>query len=333
MSKDLIHYKNKDGHECGHEKVSFVRKAMVHALRYDDKELLLIAVDHELPQLWAPAAYPLEALPPLMRDAARAIADHVQAPYALAGQCVIGAVSASAQAIDADTGEVKPPVLELSTAAEADWLEFYNEVEGEQSPLGKFSNLRPFAGRAGEIVRRLAAVFACFEDQTKIDSECMRRAADLVRHSLGEWSRYTDSEAVNPDKQGAAALLDWLICNSWQSFDARTLQRNGPSAARKSAKQRNRLLAILVDHYQLLTDDGKQFTINPFATTATTATKPANLGANVCDNIATGCDKLPAPPVDLSLSQGVAPVSQTPKPAAAQLVAEVAVVAAFGGEI
>lgn len=242
-------------------------------------------------------------------------------------------VSASAQAIDADTGEVKPPVLELSTAAEADWLEFYNEVEGEQSPLGKFSNLRPFAGRAGEIVRRLAAVFACFEDQTKIDSECMRRAADLVRHSLGEWSRYIDSEAVNPDKQGAAALLDWLICNSWQSFDARTLQRNGPSAARKSAKQRNRLLAILVDHYQLLTDDGKQFTINPLATTATTATKPANLGANVCDNIATGCDKLPAPPVDLSLSQGVAPVSQTPKPAAAQLVAEVAVVAAFGGEI
>lgn len=53
MSKDLIHYKNKDGRECWHEKVSFVRKAMVHALRYDDKELLLIAVDHELPQLWA----------------------------------------------------------------------------------------------------------------------------------------------------------------------------------------------------------------------------------------------------------------------------------------
>jgi hypothetical protein len=242
-------------------------------------------------------------------------------------------INASAQAIDPETGDVKPLVLELSADAEAHWCDTHNEVEGEQSALGKFGNLRPFAGRAGELVRRLAAVFACFEGQQQIDGECLRRAAVLVRYSLAEWSRYTDSDAVNPDKQRAGALLDWLMRNGWQSFDARTLQRNGPSLARKSAKGRDRLLAILVDHHQLLTDDGKQFTINPLATTATTATEPAEQGPSGCDSIATGCDTLPATAVDLDLSQGVAPVSQASEPVAAQLVADVAAVATFGGEI
>ncbi|MGV8841865.1 MAG: DUF3987 domain-containing protein [Pseudomonas sp.] len=247
-----------------------------------------------------------------------------------------GEISATAQAINPETGEVTPPALELSDAAAADWLVFYNEVESEQSPLGKFANLRPFAGRAGEIARRLAAVFACFEGQAVIDRDCMRRAAALVRHSLGEWARYTDSEAVNPKLRQAAALLEWLHSRQWLAFDARKLQREGPNIVRKSAKQRDQLLAILVAHHQLLTSDGKQFTLNPAATTATTATTPARQGLQLCDSIATGCDKSHGPAVDLNLSQRVAPLSQASKPATTGLVAVVADVAApamFGGEI
>lgn len=184
-------------------------------------------------------------------------------------------ISATAQAIDPETGEVKPPVLELSAEAEAVWLGFYNEVEGEQSALGAFANLRPFAGRAGELARRLAAVFACFEGLAQIDSDCMRRAVGVVRYSLAEWARYNDSEAANPERQQAAALMEWLKEKQWQSFEARKLQRDGPTSVRKSAKKRDRLLAVLVEHRQLLATDGKQFTINPLATSATSATTPA----------------------------------------------------------
>jgi hypothetical protein len=238
------------------------------------------------------------------------------------------AISATPQAIDPQTGEVAPLVLELDTEAAADWLAFYNEVEGEQSPLGKFGNLRPFAGRAGELVRRLAAVFACFEGQQQINGECLRRAAVMVRHSLGEWSRYTDNETVNPKLQQAAALLEWLQAKQWQAFDARRLQREGPSIARKSAKHRDALLAALVDHNQLLTNDGKQFSINPLATFATPATKHSQQARGTCDSVATSCDKSPAAAAaDLHLSQRVATLSQTSKPYTTGLVANVANVA------
>ncbi len=42
--------------------------------------------------------YPIQALPPLARDAVIAIAEHVQAPIAMTAQCVIGALSHIAQA-------------------------------------------------------------------------------------------------------------------------------------------------------------------------------------------------------------------------------------------
>ena len=177
------------------------------------------------------------------------------------------AIAATPQAIDHETGEVKPPVLPLTSEAEQDWLEFYNEVEGEQSRLGKFANLRPFAGRAGELARRLAAVFACFEGKTEIDDKCMCCAAAIVRHSLSEWRRYTDGAATDPLLQQAAALMEWLRdpkrADDWQEFHRDKLGKSGPPATRKSARERDRLLAVLATHHHLLTTDGKHFSINP----------------------------------------------------------------------
>ena len=168
------------------------------------------------------------------------------------------------QAIDTETGEIKAPVLELSGSALEVWVAFYNEVESELSALGKFANLRPFASRAGEIVRRIAAVLAFFEGLDSIDGACMTRAVELVRYSLNEWSRYTDSGAdfLDPVLSRALALMEWLQEKEWNSFDARRLQREGPTFARKSAKQRDQVLAVLVEHRQLVTADGKTYSVN-----------------------------------------------------------------------
>lgn len=170
-------------------------------------------------------------------------------------------IASSPQHVNFETSEVTPPVLELAPAAVTVWLEFYNEVEREQSPLGRFANLRPFAGRAGEVARRLAAVYACFEGQTEIDSECMRRAAAIVRYSLSEWARYTDGAAVNPKLRQAAELLDWIKGKGWSEFHRDKLGAQGPTRGR--AKLRDELLGVLAEHHQLLTCDGKQFRVNP----------------------------------------------------------------------
>ncbi len=166
------------------------------------------------------------------------------------------------QAIDPETGEIKPPVLELSDSALEVWISFYNEVENELSALGKFANLKPFANRSGEISRRIAAVLAFFEGLDSIDDTCMTRAVELARYSLNEWSRYTDADVVDPKISQAIALMEWLQEKNWQQFDARRLQREGPSFARKSAKQRDQVLAVLIEHRQLVTADGKHFSIN-----------------------------------------------------------------------
>lgn len=166
------------------------------------------------------------------------------------------------QAVDPETREINAPVLQLSGPALEIWMEFYNEIEGEQSALGKYANLRPFASRSAEIVRRIATVLAFFEGLDSIDGACIARAVDLVRYSLSEWSRYADGIAVDPKLLQAVALMEWLQEKGWDQFDARKLQREGPSFARKSAKQRDQVLAVLVDYRQLVTADGKIYSVN-----------------------------------------------------------------------
>ena len=180
-------------------------------------------------------------------------------------------IIASPEYIDPETNEVTPPVLELDREATEVWMAFYNETEAQQGPLGLYAELRPFAGRAGEIARRVAAVLACFEGIELIDAECMGRACDLVRYSLVEWLRYADAAVANPLLHQAAALMEWLRepkrANDWRAFHRDRLGKSGPAAVR-SAKVRDKVLAVLVKHRHLLSADGKVFQVNPLAETA-----------------------------------------------------------------
>lgn len=245
-------------------------------------------------------------------------------------------IQAAPQEIDHGTGEVKPAVMQMSDDAQDAWRSFYNETEREQATLGEYADIKPFAGRSGELVRRLAAVLAYFEGKAKIDTDIMKSACVIVRHSLSEWSRYMCSAKPDAKLQKAAALMDWLLTNQRQRFDARTLQREGPSFIRKSAKQRDTILSVLVEHRWLSTADGKTFNLSPSATTATFATTRTSSGLDGCDTVATRCDKNSATP---SLSDSVAacrkPVASE-NPATTGLVVNVANVAApikFRGEI
>ena len=171
------------------------------------------------------------------------------------------AIMAAPGHIDPNNSEASPPVLALTTDAEAIWLAHYNDVEQQQGALGEFAGVRPFAGRAGEIARRLAAVLACFEQRDGIDADTMYQACAITRYSVGEWARYTEGERIHPDLKQAAALLEWLREKGWHDIHRDQLGNQGPT--RNRAKLRDRLLAVLVEHHHLLTTDGKQFRINP----------------------------------------------------------------------
>lgn len=184
------------------------------------------------------------------------------------------AIQATPTAIDPTTGEVNAPAMAMDADADAVWLGFYNEVEGEQAPLGEYAGLRPFASRGAELARRLAAVLACFEGAQTIGFEIMLSACAIVRHSLSEWARYADAAKPDQSLVQAAALMDWLRdprrADNWQAFTKRDLGKAGPPITRNT-KPRDKLLAILVEKRHLLSIDGKLFTPNPCAASAASA--------------------------------------------------------------
>ncbi len=171
------------------------------------------------------------------------------------------AIQATPQQVDLEIGEVKPPVMEMTEKAQAEWMAFYNETEREQGALGEFAGIKPFAGRSGELVRRLATVLAYFEGKEEIDINIMASACAITRHSLSEWVRHIESTKPSAILVQAAALMDWLKNKGWTEFSKKQLLQNGPGHVRKAAT-RDSLLALLLEKHHLLSSDGKLFKIN-----------------------------------------------------------------------
>lgn len=224
-----------------------------------------------------------------------------------------------------DSGNLEPPALTMDADAKLVWIEAHDAIEAGLGRDGKLQEIKPTAAKGGENILRIAGVLAIVEKTDTLTRPIVERAATLVSWYLGEALRLTNPMRADPQLIKAQRLLDWLAENNWHTFDARTLQREGPPIARKSAKQRDQLLAALAEHHQLLTEDGKRFRLNPAATTATFATSQENRGASRCDTLATDCDK---PTATDQLSQPVADLSQQRTPENTGAVAVVANVAA-----
>lgn len=232
-----------------------------------------------------------------------------------------------------ENGELAPPTLVLEPAALAAWITEHDAIERQLGLGGDMQEIKPTAAKGAENLLRIAGVFAVVEGKPTICVELIERAGELVRWYLTEALRLTNPSKIDAQLLQAQKLLDWLLSNQRYSFDARTLQREGPPFVRKSAKQRDSILAVLVEYRWLNTIDGKTFNLNPVATTATFATNRATQGPEVCDTIATRCD---SDTPELRLSQPVATLSRQPDPATTGLVAKVANVAApakFRGEL
>ncbi|MGJ8668975.1 MAG: DUF3987 domain-containing protein [Oceanococcus sp.] len=176
-------------------------------------------------------------------------------------------------------------VLPLTDAATTVWLEYFNRWESAQAPLQEFSALRPFAGRAGELLRRLATVLAYFEGQPNINDDTMSSAAAIVEHSLSEWARYIGAVRADPTLKAASEVLHWLTKphrkDDWAHFDRAKWGKCAPKALRPAAK-RDKVLAILTDKHCIHEMSTGQYAINPalleLAETADSAESPTYQG-------------------------------------------------------
>lgn len=223
----------------------------------------------------------------------------------------------------ADDGGITPAVLPMDQGAQQMWLDFYNACESAQGPLQAFATLRPFAGRAGELARRVAAVLACFEGEATITADGMNRATLLVRYSLEEWARYSGCARIDPTLKMAADLMTWLNhprrAQGWQTFTLDRLGKSGPPAMR-SARTRDAVLGVLVDKRHLeAAPDGKTFrTIAPLADSAETAERPVVASFSPAENLRRVADspEHPAPSVENPQPSAKIRKPQSPVPAA-----------------
>lgn len=190
-----------------------------------------------------------------------------------------------------EAGQLSPPALSLEQDAMAAWISTHDEIEVELGKGGDLQEIKPTAAKGAENVLRIAGVLAVIEQTGAITQPIDERAAALVHWYLAEALRLCSPAKAEPHLTQAQRLFDWLLAKGWYSFESRALQREGPRFARKSAAQRDQLLSVLVKHHYLLSSDGRQFRINPMATTATLATKPEIPRGWTGDILATTGDK------------------------------------------
>ena len=137
-------------------------------------------------------------------------------------------------AADQPTGERR--VISVAKEAESLELEFYNEIERLQAKGQRYEYLQAFASRASQLARRLATVFAYFEGLDVIDRKTLSGACDVIRHSLGEWSRYAEIETVKENE--AEKLIKNILAKCTKDKTNRILKtlalKGAPSSLRKA---------------------------------------------------------------------------------------------------
>ncbi|QQN39245.1 DUF3987 domain-containing protein [Acinetobacter sp. CS-2] len=139
-------------------------------------------------------------------------------------------------AADQPTGERR--VIPIAKEAESLELEFYNEIERLQAKGQRYEYLQAFASRASQLARRLATVFAYFEGLDVIDRKTLSGACDVIRHSLGEWSRYAEIETVKENE--AEKLIKNILAKCTKDKTNRilkTLALNGAPSSLRKAKE------------------------------------------------------------------------------------------------
>lgn len=178
----------------------------------------------------------------------------------------VSALLDSPDFIDSETGDVSPPIFNMTLDAHELWRDLFNSTESKMGKFGALGEVSTFAARVGDQARKLATALAVFEGLNHVDAACMQAAAALAKHSVDEWLRYTAGATISREIRDASTVMSWLTepkrIDNWNEFTRDKFGKSGFKPFRP-AKKRDAVLATLLENNHLLSVDGRTFVINP----------------------------------------------------------------------
>ena len=114
-----------------------------------------------------------------------------------------------------DGHELEPRPLGMSTDAAALWIEFYDQIERDQSDGGALCAARAFASKGAEHAARIAGIVQIVinPDAAEISLETMSGAIAVASFYIGEHVRLTGAGIEDHRLARLHALRDWLIAH------------------------------------------------------------------------------------------------------------------------
>lgn len=154
--------------------------------------------------------------------------------------------------LDLDTGLLKPELLRLSDKATRMWWEFYNEIEAELGPEGKYQSVKGFVGKLPEMAARIAANLTVFAEgirATTISDQQMLSGIMLAKFYLSEALRLFGRTGAPKPIVDAQAISDWLR-DKWQEplISVTVLSQRGPTHLRSRSDDIKQALEVLERH-------------------------------------------------------------------------------------
>lgn len=145
--------------------------------------------------------------------------------------------------------ELEPYPIPLSSEAKEAWKKFYEEVESELRPSGRYRQCYSFAKKIAEHALRIAGILEVFQDlhATNISTDTMHRGIAIARWYLNEASRINGIASVDHDLELAQRVLEFLQKREDKQFNLREVMRNGPNPVR-TKKNAERVIQILLQH-------------------------------------------------------------------------------------
>jgi len=157
--------------------------------------------------------------------------------------------------------DLKPRSLTLNNDAKKIWIEFYNDVEAQLGPDGRFSPIRGTAAKSPQHAARIAGILAVFHRPScnEIHANEIEWGVVLTKHYLGEALRLYHNGTVDEDLKLAEDLLAWLQKRENNVVSLVEVYRYGPNAVR-TAKAASKVVEVLEKHGWLVpVPDGVEF--------------------------------------------------------------------------
>ncbi len=162
-------------------------------------------------------------------------------------------------------GELELRAVPMSSAAQALWRSFGDQVESQQGENGNLFPIRGMASKAPEYAARLSAVMGLAENSAleEIDLALMKRGVALAQWYVAEALRLALDECVPAETRSAEKLLHWLRSYDGVREDGHLIfpmvdvYQLGPPCLR-DAEAAKRVIKVLLDHRHIEAVEGSR---------------------------------------------------------------------------